>query len=129
MSLPGDIGVAFAPAVSSVLSVSNNDSGSMLALDGSELSMGEQLTCPSFEKTFSPTGAYNEWRVKGAMVSGIYVRDQYSLMAKRKQKVPGGPEPVETIAACPVSLEEVFAAFPSLPVYTHSSGELVEIPQ
>lgn len=129
MNLPGDIGVIFCPTVSSVLSVSDRDSGSMVANDGSDLSMGRPLTCESFEETFNPTGHYNEWRLKGAEVIGIYVAKQNNLHAKQRVIVPGGPEPIEAISAESVDLKDVFNNFPDLLVYAHEAGQLVTLPR
>lgn len=127
MRLPGDIGVIFSPSVASVVSVSNDDSGSMTTSDGVERSLGEELSYSSFERTFDVSGAYNEWRIKGANVLGIYIRNPHSMSGKKVRKM-NAPTPIETIAPCTVELAEVLAAFPLLKFYTHDSSKLVEIP-
>jgi hypothetical protein len=129
MALPGDIGVMFCPTVSSVLSVCDQDAGSMVAHDGSELSAGEPLSDESLERTFCPTGAYNEWRVKGAKVTGIYVRDTNFLTAKKEQHMAAGSEQIVTIGVSSIDLSEVFEAFPSLRIFTHDFSALIEVRQ
>lgn len=128
MDLPGAVGVLFAPTVASIQSVSNRDSGSFF-LGGQENSAGDanisvETVLGSLDPGFQP---YNEWRVQGAPVRGIFVANPNFIEAKKKRTLqfPYGPETV--VAAEPLSLSEVFAAFPGLPVYTMGPSGLLEL--
>jgi len=127
MELPGDVGIIFEPCASNVVSVKNEDSGSSTTQDGDERSSGGPLTVESLGQTFNVVGRYNEWRVKGGTVRGIYVRSQSGLQAKRKQVIGGGPAPIEDISLVEVTLAEIHAAFPALRIYTHGSHGVHDI--
>lgn len=127
MALPGDIGVLFAPSVASVISVSSGDAGSMIASDGTDMNLGQPLTDESLASTFCVTGAYNEWRVRGANVRGIYIARRHSLQAKKQVRLTVYAKEVVTIATEPIELAEVLDAFPGLPVFTHELTALVQV--
>ena len=127
----GSVGVMFKPSTASVISVSNKDSGSRTDGDGKDHSDGKPLTPDSFEETFDVVGAYNEWRVQGSDVAGIFVHDTQNIMVKKWLDVPGLPngEVVRTIGGVVITLSEVFGAFPGLPVFTMTAQGLVELKQ
>lgn len=131
MELCGSVGVMFTPSVVSVQSVSNTDSGSWANPDGRDQSGGEPLTAESFEKTFEVVGAYNEWRIRGAIVAGIFVHNLHSILVKKHVSVPGLPdgEILIDIGATTITLSEVFVAFPALPIFTMAADGLVEVPR
>lgn len=122
----GSVGVIFEPDVASVVSVSNMDAGSFTAPDGTDKSGGERLTAESFEKTFNVLGAYNEWRVRGAKVTGIFVHNAQNIQVKKPLDIPGLPEGeiLREIVPIRIELSEVFAAFPKLPVFTMTKFKL-----
>jgi hypothetical protein len=129
MDLPGSVGVVFRPTVANVLSVFNSDSGSSDGRDGSDNSAGVPLTQESFLASFEVRGLYNEWRVKGAAVCGIFVANVRDILVKKHLSVPGGPDgPVRTIGADPTSLGDVFRAFPGVPVFTIENGKVLQVP-
>lgn len=125
----GSVGVMFEPDVGSVLSVSNTDAGSWITPDGTDQSGGEPLTAESFEKTFQKVGAYNEWRVRGAKVAGIFVHDIRSIGVKKQLDIPGLPsgELLREIALTFIELSEVFDAFPDLPIFTMTRSGMEEL--
>lgn len=84
MKLCGDVGVIFQPTVASVLSVSNADSGSYAGSDGTDYSAGYPLDMDTFESTFEVNGDYNEWRVKGADVAGIFIHNPNCVLVKKE---------------------------------------------
>lgn len=123
----GSVGVVFRPLVASVLSVSNSDSGSYAAKDGGDNSLGQPLSLDTLRESFNVVGAYNEWRLQGAEVVGIFVHNIYWLEAKKLQDVPGLPdgEVLRDIGPIRIELDEVFDAFPAWPVFTMSNTGLV----
>lgn len=125
----GGVGVIFKPTVESVLSVYNNDAGSFSGGDGSDWSSGWRLSKESFERSFCVVGAYNEWRVRGAEVEGIFVHDIHDIWVKKMTDIVGvaGAPRVQAIGEVSVTLSDVFDAFGDMPVYTMDSSGLVRL--
>ena len=125
MDLPGSVGVIFRPeSATNVLSVSADDAGSTQLADGSDGSLGKPLSAATFNQTFEAcAGTYNEWRVTNCEVQGIFVASETSLSAKKKVPLSiDGMIIGHDIGALPITLCEVFSAFPDLPVYTLDSA-------
>lgn len=121
MDLPGDVGLVFRPtATDQVLSVANTDSGSSQLACGEDLSGGLSLTPETLAATFSVVpGDYNEWRVKGAEVSGVFVASANGVQAKKRQRLTvDGADDFEDIWPAAFSLAEVKTAFPGLDLIT-----------
>lgn len=132
MDMIGSIGVIFEPhSISNILSVSNSDSGSYFSTDEGDLSGGSLLSRDTFDLTFQVAcGSYNEWRVQGAEVKGIFITDQKNLSAKKWQDNYCDGEIVDTSICCvEISLKEVFDTFPSLPVFRMGDNGPEEIPR
>ena len=128
MSLPGSVGVIFKPTCAHVISAAGCDSGSTMLPDGSDGSAGLPLTPESLAATFEVAhGGYNEWRVRGADVVGIFVADPMNIQVKKPMQFSAGGEVIETVGATPISIDEVFAEFPTHPVFTLGVAGLVEI--
>jgi hypothetical protein len=129
MALCGSVGLMFEPSVNSVKSVSNNDSGSWVDPDGLDYSAGVPLTEESLLQTFDVAGAYNEWRVMGAKVTGIFVHDIDYIFAKSEFIIPAGPHGPERreIAMGQITLTDVFDAFPDSRVFTMAANGLVQV--
>lgn len=125
----GSVGVMFKPSIASVISLSNQDSGSWTDDDGKDHSDGKPLTAESFKETFELVSAYNEWRVQGAKVVGIFVHDPRNIVVKESIEIPGLPdgEILHTIGGVLIPISEVFAAFPHLSVFTMTSQGIVEL--
>jgi hypothetical protein len=118
MSLPGSVGVIFKPKCANVNSVSNSDAGSMTLADGTDGSLGSPLTQETLTATFDvQPGHYNEWRVRGAEVLGIFVDDPRSISVKKDLVFYVGGEKVITVAADPIGIAEVFSAFPKCSIF------------
>jgi hypothetical protein len=125
MDLVGSIGIILdVTAAAQVLSVSSCDSGSMSGNDGSELSLGGPLTQESFVETFELTGAYNEWRVKGASPKGILVSNPEAIIVKMNREFKYGDTVEERPAPCQISLDDVARLFPECDLYTMSATSL-----
>lgn len=99
MDVVGSVGVIFEPTLDSVLSVSNTDAGSSILPDGTDQSGGVPLTADSLAATFEVDGAYNEWRLRGAEVAGIFVLNSNSIMVKRPMEYDVNETKFQTIAA------------------------------
>lgn len=125
----GSVGVMFRPTAASVLSVSNTDSGSFAAPDGTDHSGGKPLNMDTLEETFQVAGHYNEWRVLGAEVIGIFVHNIYYVEAKKELQIPGlpGGEILNEIGVTGIKLAEVFDAFEPLQVFTMTPSGLAQV--
>lgn len=128
MDLPGSVGIIFRPLEANVNSVSPSDSGSFNGADGSDQSAGVPLSPESFLETFHPPdGGYNEWRVQGADVMGIFISDIERICVKKELKVPFGDRQMTTIGLAVATIDEVRISFPGLEVFTLDAGGLVPI--
>lgn len=131
MDLPGSVGVVFDVTVENVISVFPNDSGSFDLGDGMDASNGVPLTKESFDQTFQPTGPYNEWRVRGAQVKGIFVSDPNHICAKRRFVDASWCRPsyahVDTVRCEEVSVDFVRQSFPKLRLLKMTSDGLVDV--
>lgn len=129
MTPVGSVGVIFDPRIANVVSVSNKDSGSFLGNDGVDQSSGDPLDSKSFQETFAVAGPYNEWRVKGANVRGIFVVDSRRIFAKMAFtfRDPMTGVDVADITWQQITLPDVFAAFPGLSVFTLDNNGLIEL--
>lgn len=128
MNPVGSVGVIFEPmATENVLSVCSADSGSSQLANGEDGSLGHPLSTATFEKTFSvKDGEYNEWRLRGATVTGIFVLNTKNIGIKREVSLdlPDGSGSIATITTLPIQFGEVaqFAKSLQLPVYTMGEG-------
>jgi hypothetical protein len=130
MDLPGSVGIIFKPLESNVLSVSSSDSGSSVGCDGSDQSSGLPLSPATFEQTFYPNiNSYNEWRVLGAEVDGLFISNPQDIWVKQKIDFAGHGFVTSDIGATNVSLEYVLECFPHLGVFTLGANGLVPIPR
>lgn len=119
MDLVGSVGLILDIIASSqVVSVRSCDSGSWPLPDGSDQSLGVALSKRSFRDTFSITGAYNEWRVKGACVKGIFVANPDHIYVRKKKVVTGGPYQQEIVGPEPILLDDIQTIFPNHNIYT-----------
>ena len=128
MQPPGNVGILLRPKLSHVLSVSTGDAGASTLPDGSELSGG---TPPSKEAVLTSLDpeleSYNEWRVRGAEVAGIFVSRVDHVAVKKRQSFDGPCGPAQTISAEDVPLGCVFDAFPGFSVYEMRACGLTQL--
>lgn len=118
MNLPGSVGVIFKPTRSQVLSVCRCDSGSS-DIGGIEGSLGNEPTEDAILESLNiADGNYNEWRIRGSMPIGIFVANPFNVMAKKIQTLTCGDEVISEIGCMTIMLDDVFEAFPSLPIFT-----------
>lgn len=127
MDVVGSVGVIFEPTLDSVLCVSNMDAGSYVLPDGTDQSGGVPLTADSLAATFEVVGTYNEWRLRGAEVAGIFVLNSNNIMVKRPMEFDVNGTKFQTITAQKIELADVFAAFPSMKIYTMGAAGRIEI--
>lgn len=119
MKLVGSVGIVFDPTADNVLSVCPEDSGSSSGEDGCDRSAGVSLSTASFESTFGTTvDRYNEWRVRGALVRGMFVADQCSIEVKKPLIIDIEGHRVDAHAPQRISLDEVAVDFPGMPIFT-----------
>lgn len=128
MALPGDVGVLFElDQPNQVISVCSEDAGASQLQDGEDQSAGSKPDLAAVEKSLEVAcGTYNEWRINGAKVAGIYVEDPDRILAKRKIKFEALDQEHETISATTVELEDVRTFFPGMKIFTFKNGCLVE---
>lgn len=130
MPLPGSVGVIFKPTCANVISAASSDSGSMTLSDGTDGSFGLPLSPEALDATFNVwIGNYNEWRVRGAEVVGIFVADPSSIQVKKDVVLNAGGHEFKDVGAIPIAMDEVFAAFPHHSVFTMGPAGLIEIPR
>ena len=130
MPLPGSVGVIFKPTCANVISAASSDSGSMTLSDGTDGSFGLPLSPEALDATFNVwIGNYNEWRVRGAEVVGIFVADPSSIQVKKEVVLKAGGHEFKDVGATPIAMDEVFAAFPHHSVFTMGPAGLIEIPR
>jgi hypothetical protein len=131
MDLPGEVGLIFRPtATGQILSVANTDSGSSQFGCGEEVSGGVPLTAETFEETFQVApNDYNEWRVRGAQVGGVFVVSPDVIWAKIWQPVMlDGVNIGQDIAPAPFTIDQVRAVFPALPLMTMTLQRPMTLP-
>ncbi|MEQ9039406.1 MAG: hypothetical protein RIE24_13740 [Silicimonas sp.] len=129
MALPGDVGLIFeVDHPNQILSVCADDAGASQTDDGAEVSGGLEPTKETIEASLAvPLGGYNEWRVKGARVAGIYVENPDSICVKQKLSVSVQGTSHEVIAAVQIRLDDIKAEFGKYQLFTLSDHGLAEI--
>ena len=118
MEVPGSVGLIFQPTIDQVVSVLADDSGSS-DFGGTERSAGEVPTRETLLASLEvPSGRYNEWRVRGAKPTGIFVADVSNIYAKKKQQLHFNGTTINEIGCTSITLQSVLDAFPGCSVYT-----------
>ena len=120
----------FKPSCANVVSVANSDSGSTMLPDGSDGSNGLPLSPETLASTFDVwIGNYNEWRVCGGEVVGIFVADPSNIEVKKEVVLNADGHEFKDVGATSITLDEVFSSFPHHPVFTMGRTGLIEIPR
>lgn len=130
MDLIGSVGVLLKPTCATIHSASVRDSGSLTWSDGTEGSLGDPLTVVSLEASFDVSpGSYNEWRVQGAVIEGIFVADPNNIWVKCEVEMGEGEWKTKTNTQKRITMDEVFATFPDSRIFTMNAQGKVEIPR
>lgn len=127
MDLPGSVGIIFQPTVESIISAHNTDSGSSSTPDGRDISLGSALSAETLVATFQVTSGYNEWRLKGAPIKGIFISDIQNIMVKGIVKVSCEIEDITTISLSNIEINRVFEIFEGYSIFTINDSSIVEI--
>jgi hypothetical protein len=132
----GAIGIILRPrSTASITSISPADSGTSYDLiTGKRTGGGEPFSRQAVEDTFAKANDYNEWTVADADTVGIFVNLREPLMVAKVvpfKDIPGYdpsmPDMGPTVGQVQLTLKDVIAAFPNLPVYGFLGTEIVEI--
>ena len=131
----GAIGMVLRPrSVASITSISPHDSGTHFDSLGKRQGGGVPFSAEAVDETFANSVDYNEWTVTDADTIGIFVNLSEPLEVAKIFDLSADPNydaavmgPAAVIAAGPVSLQEVMAAFPGLPLYAYHQGGMTEI--
>ncbi|WP_019276365.1 hypothetical protein [Vibrio coralliilyticus] len=126
LKCPGSVGIIFEPLSEQVLSVSNDDSGSSFT-NGEERTGGVKLTQESFDTTFELVSDYNEWRVQGAKVKGIYIDDPNQIYVKKELVIGDEEFSTTTIGVTCIDLQEVKGCFPNMDLYSFVDSSLTKL--
>jgi hypothetical protein len=121
----GAIGIILRPrSTASITSISPHDSGTSFDEAGKREESGVPFSRQAVDETFANSQDYNEWTVTDADTIGIFVNLYQSLEVAQKvpfADVPGYDPSMgdlsPTIGPVQITLKDVIAAFPDLPVY------------
>ncbi|MGY4197273.1 hypothetical protein [Bradyrhizobium sp. USDA 4520] len=132
----GAIGIVLKPrSVASITTISPHDSGTHFDALGKREGGGVPFSAEAVDETFANSADYNEWTVTDADTMGIFVNLSEPLEVAKVFDLSAdpnydaelmGPAPA-VVAAGPISLQEVIAAFPGLRLYAYHQGGMVEI--
>jgi len=131
----GAVGIILKPrAFSSITSISPHDSGTMSDEDGKRQGMGVPFSAQAVEQTFANSKDYNEWTVTDADTIGIFVNLYEPLEIAKEIPIadipgydPSMSDMGSTIGPVRITIKEVIAAFPDLPLYGFAGTEIVKI--
>jgi hypothetical protein len=131
----GPIGIVIRPrSIASVTSICFEDAGSHVdPATGRRVGFGVPFSGQAVRDTFANATGYNEWNVAHANAIGLFVHpsDPWDVTRPmRLSDVPGFDPSLgdgAIVGAVTVSLPEIMAAFPGLPIYSLSGGEIVKV--
>ena len=131
----GAVGIILKPrSISSIKSISPHDSGTSPDENGKRQGMGVPFSAEAVEDTFANAQDYNEWTVADADTVGIFVNHCQPLEIAKEVSltdVPGYDPSMgnlgTTIGTVTISIRDVMAACPELPVYGFLGTEIVKI--
>lgn len=126
----GDVGIIVEPrTLSDILLMHTGDAGYSPELGG----LGNPPSLQGLADTFAHSEGHNEWVLTTANTLGIFVLCKDPLEVARKVPPPVGLTEDERalfgelIAACSISIEEIAADFPTLPIFGFVEGELIKL--
>ena len=115
--------------MSDIIKMHTGDAGYSKEMGG----LGDPPSPKGLADTFVHSEGHNEWVLTAADTLGIFVISKVPLEVARKLDLPDGLTEDERalygepIMACSISLEEITAEFPSLPILGFVEGELVTL--
>jgi hypothetical protein len=131
----GPVGIILKPrSTASITSICNQDSGSGIDPKTSKrVGVGAPFSKQAVLGTFDNATDYNEWDVRDADTVGIFVHPKQQWDVARLCKfsdIPGYDPAMgdgEVIGAVTISLADLVADFPNLPIYSICKGEIVKV--
>ncbi|ARQ13723.1 hypothetical protein NXC12_PE00121 (plasmid) [Rhizobium etli] len=131
----GAVGIILKPrAIDSITSISPHDSGTSPDEDGRRQGMGVPFSAQAVDDTFANSKDYNEWTVTDADTIGIFLNLYEPLEIAREIPITDMPgyDPAmgdmgSIIGPVRITIREVMAAFPNLPLFGFAGTEIVEI--
>ncbi|MBV7519074.1 hypothetical protein [Ensifer sp. ENS12] len=130
----GSVGIMLKPrSIASITSAHPTDAGTSPDANGRRTGLGGPFSRKAVMDTFASLTDYNEWTVTDADTIGIFVNlEEHSLEVAKVVDLTEHPlydptMPPLAVLPQPITLEEVRAAFPDLPLYIFSGTKIVEI--
>jgi hypothetical protein len=132
----GDIGIILKPrSTASVTSICTTDGGTWFDPGaGKRLGAGDPFSRQTVIDTFLKATTYNEWNVRNVDTIGIFVASEANTLQVAKAvdptQIPGYDPSLDLgrqVVPCDVTLPEIAAAFPNLPIYTIKGADIVQI--
>ncbi len=131
----GAVGIVLRPrSVASITSISPGDSGTHFDLLGKRQGGGVPFSTEALDETFANSVDYNEWTVTDADTIGIFVNLSEPLEVAKTFYLSADPNydaalmgPAAVVAAGPITLQEVMAAFPGVPLFAYHQEGMAEI--
>ena len=131
----GPIGIILRPrSMASITLICFKDAGSYFdRATGRQVGFGVPFSGQAVQDTFANATGYNEWNVAHADTIGLFVHpsDPWDVARPVKlSEVPGFDPSLDDIAivgAVTVTLRQIMADFPGLPIYSLHDGEIVKV--
>jgi hypothetical protein len=132
----GAVGIVLKPrSTKSVASISPRDSGTSYDPEtGKRQGGGVPFSAAAVHNTFANAVDYNEWTVKDADTVGIFINPCERLQVAKAIDVTkvSGYEPAMfpmegLVAAQDISIRDIMAAFPGMPIYSYCGAVLITV--
>ena len=134
----GAIGIILEPrSLASITSISPTDSGTSVCSDGMRKGGGVPFSAEAVVDTFANSTDHNEWTIKDAKTVGIFVNHHEPLEVAQlvsAKDIPGYDPTMdhliddpEIICSVTISIVEIKADFPNLPIYRYQDAEIIQI--
>jgi len=131
----GSIGIILKPrSIASITSAHSTDAGTFRDANGCRTGFGKPYSRQAVVDTFANSTDYNEWTLRDADTIGVFVNLQDPPLQVAKivdltQFAYYQPTimPAAAVIPQPITLQEVCAAFPDLPVYAFLGTEIIQI--
>jgi hypothetical protein len=132
----GSVGIILSPrSTASIASICPYDAGTSYDTEtGKRTGGGVPFSRHAVEETFTNASDYNEWTVTDADTVGVFVNLAQDLVVAKVipfAEIPGYdasiPDLGPTVGQVRLTLADVIAAFPGLPVYGFVGTEIIEI--